>query len=57
MPKDSSTKYYQNNIDRQQKSLWKSLQRKEKQQCCRERYKNVPEDEKQKLVEYRKNIK
>ena len=57
MPKDSSTKYYQNNIDRQQKSSWKSLQRKEKQQFCRERYKNVPEDEKQKLVEYRKNIK
>ena len=28
--------------------------KKKKQQCGVERYKNLPEDEKQKLVEYRK---
>ena len=50
--KDPSAKYYQNNKERLQKSLGKIS----KQQHDCEWYKNFPEDEKQKSVEYRKNI-
>ena len=54
MSKDSSYKYYQNNKERPQKNLvidiYLSLSKEEW-------YKNLPEDEKQKLVEYKKNIK
>ena len=33
------------------------MKKKKKLQYGRERYKNLPKDERQKLVEYRKNIK
>ena len=56
--KDSSAKSYQNKKEKLQKSLWKISKSKEEkgkeQQYGRERYKNLPEDEKQKLVEYKK---
>ena len=63
MSKDSSAKYYQNNKERLQKKklmrdtkvfLKKKKKRKWQYGPCR--YKNLPEDGKQKLVEYRKNI-
>ena len=44
MPKDSSAKYYQGNKER--------LQKEEKRPYGREQHKNLPEDEKQKPVEY-----
>ena len=54
--KDSSAKYYQNNIERLQlkaceryQSLPKEDKEKKWQYGC-ERYKNLPEDEKQRLV-------
>ena len=62
MSKDSSAKYYQNNKERLQKNLVKGIKvflkkkEKKKQQYGRERCKNLPEDEKQRLLEYRKNI-
>ena len=62
MPKDSSAKYYQNNKERLQKNLVKGIKvflkkkEKKKQQYGSERCKNLPEDEKQRLLEYRKNI-
>ena len=57
MSKDSRAKYYKNNKERLQKKLVKDIkEEKEKKRLyvC-EQYKNPPEDEKQKLVEYRKN--
>ena len=56
MSKDSSAKYYQNNIERLPKKArerYQSLskEKKENQKNCREQYKNLPEDEEQKLVE------
>ena len=51
MFKDLSAKYYQNNKERLQKKV-----HERKQQYDREPYKNLPEDEKQKPVEYRKKI-
>ena len=57
MSKDSRAKYYKNNKERLQKKLVKDIkEEKEKKRLyvC-EQYKNLPEDEKQKLVEYRKN--
>ena len=48
MSKDSSAKYYQNIKERYQKK-----NKKKRQYSC-EWYKNLLEDEKQKLVEYRK---
>ena len=56
MSKDSSAKYYQNNIERLPKKArerYQSLSKEEKenQKNCREQYKNLPEDEEQKLVE------
>ena len=60
MFKKLSAKYYQENKERLQKKLVKDIKmflkkkKKKKQQYSRERYKNLSEDEKQKLVEYRK---
>ena len=60
MFKKLSAKYYQENKERLQKKLVKDIKmflkkkKKKKQQYGRERYKNLSEDEKQKLVEYRK---
>ena len=61
MSKDSPAKYYQNNKDKLQnkareryQSLSKGEKEKKNQQYGCEQYKNLPEDEKQKLVEYRK---
>ena len=62
MSKDASAKYYQNNKERLQKkareryqSLSKELKDK-KQQYGREIYNNLPKNEKQKLIECKKNI-
>ena len=60
MFKKLSAKYYQVNEKRLQKKLVKDIKiflkkiKKKKQQCGCEQYKNLPENEKQKLVEYRK---
>ena len=57
MSKTSSAKYYQDNKERLQKNPWKIsvfLKKKKKRQYGRERYKNLSEDEKRKLIEYRK---
>ena len=56
--KYSSAKYYQNK-ERLQKKIKKDIKlflikKKKKAAICL--YKNLPEDEKQRLVEYRKNI-
>ena len=61
MPTDSSAKYNWDNKKRLQKkkrfvkhiSLFKE-EKEKKQQYGSERYKNLPEDEKQRLVGYRK---
>ena len=62
MSKDSSAKYYQNKKRRLQKKLVKDIkvflkQKNNKVIIWLERYKNLPEDEKQKLAEYRKKYK
>ena len=57
MSKNSSAKYYQENTERLQKKQKKqSLSKEEKKprQYDHEPSKNLPEDKKQKLVEYRK---
>ena len=54
MSKDSSAQWYQKNKEMLQKSYPK--QKKRKSDNMTERYKNLPEDEKQRLAEYRKNI-
>ena len=62
MSEDSSAKIYQNNKVRIQKKLLKDIKvflkkkNEKKWQYGRERYKNLPEDEKQKLAEYREKI-
>ena len=62
MYKKSSAKYYQENKETLQEKLTKVIKvflkkkKNEKQQYDRERYQNLSEDEKQKLVEYKKNI-
>ena len=62
MSKDLSAKYYRENKDRLQKKVHESYQslskeaKEIKQQYGRERYKHLSENEKQKLVECRKNI-
>ena len=62
MSEDSSAKIYQNNKERIQKKLLKDIkvflkkENEKKWQYGRERYKNLPEDEKQKLAEYREKI-
>ena len=52
MPKYSSANYHQNNIERLQKVFPKK--KSKKRHYGHERYNNLSEDEKQKLVEYRK---
>ena len=57
MSEDSSAKYNQDNKERLQKELVKNSNfflQKKKQQYGRERYKNISEDEKLKVIEYRK---
>ena len=60
MSKDSSAKYYRNNKERPHKKArerYQNLSKEEKdkkQQYGCEWCKNLPEDEKQKCVEYRK---
>ena len=61
--KGPSVEYYQNNKERLQiktleryQSHSKKEKEKKKQQCGCKRYKNITQDEKQKLVEYKKNV-
>ena len=60
MSKNLSAKYYQENKERLMKEFVKDMKiflkkiKKKKQQYSQERYKNLSEDEKQKLVEDRK---
>ena len=57
MSEDCSAKYNQDNKERLQKELVKNINfllQKKKQQYVRERYKNISEDEKPKVIEYRK---
>ena len=60
MSKTLSAKYYQQNKERLQGKLVKNIKifltkkKKKTRQYGRERYKNLPENEKQKLAEYRK---
>ena len=60
MSKNSSAKYYQDNKERLQKKLVKDIKvflkkkKKKKRQYGPERYEKLSEDEKQKLVAYRK---
>ena len=63
MTKDLSAKYYQDNKERLQKKLAidikisiKKKKEKDKWQYSPERFKNLPKDEKQKLVAYRKKF-
>ena len=59
MSKHSSDKYQDNKERLQRNSLWKIsvfLKKKKKQQYGHEQYKNLPENEKQKLVQLRKII-
>ena len=62
MSKDSSAKYYQKNkkffkkeLVKVLRSFWRIKQRKKRQYGC-ERYKNLPEGEKEELVQYKKNL-
>ena len=57
MSKDSSAKYYQNNKERLKKKLVKDIKffrQKKSDSMIASDTQNLPEDEKQKLVEYRK---
>ena len=59
MPKNLSSKYFQENIERLQKKAHErypnlSKREKKKQQYGLERYKNLSDEAKQKVVEYRK---
>ena len=62
MSKNLSAKYYQENKERLQKKLVKDIKiflkekKQKKRQYGGECYKNLSEDKKQKLVEYRKNL-
>ena len=62
MSENLSAKYYQEIKERLYKKLVKDIKiilikkKKKKRQYGRERYKNLSENEKNKLVEYRKNI-
>ena len=63
MSKNLSAKYYQENKERLQNKACGRYQnrftkeKERKQRSGRERYKNFSEDEKNKLFQYRKNIK
>ena len=54
MSKSISARYYEENKESLPKELMKDTKKEKKQQYGRERYKNLSEDEKQKLVEYNK---
>ena len=60
MPKNLSTKFYEENKERLQKNACERYQnlskeeKEKKQQYGQERYKNLSEDETQKLIYYRK---
>ena len=56
MSKDLLSKYYQDNKEKLLKNIKAFLKKKKekKQQYGQEQYKNLSEDEKQKLAEYRK---
>ena len=57
MSKNLSLKYFRENKERLQKNIKIFLKKKnKKRQYGRERYKNLSEDQKQKVAEYRKNI-
>ena len=57
MSKNLSLKYFLENKERLQKNIKIFLKKKKKKrQYGRERYKNLSEDQKQKVAEYRKNI-
>ena len=60
MSKNSSAKYHQDNNERLKKRPVKDikifLKKERNQKHSRERYKNLSEDEKKKLFEYKKNI-
>ena len=62
MPKNVAAKYYQENKERRQKQIVKDInvflrkEKKKRQQYGRERYKNLSDDEQQKLVEIEKSI-
>ena len=57
MSKNLSLKYFRENKERLQKNIKIFLKKKKKKrQYGRERYKNLSEDQKQKVAEYRKNI-
>ena len=60
MYKNSSAKYYQKNKEILQQQIIRDIKfflkkRKKKQEYGPEQYKNLSEDEKQRLVEYRKS--
>ena len=64
MYQNTSAKHYQDNKEQLQKTLLKELNvflKKKKKESnnmvVKERYKNLPRNEKQNLVDYRKNIK
>ena len=61
MPKDSSAKYYQNIKERyklvKDTKVFLKKKKKKSNNYGREQYKNLIGGEKQKLMEYRKNIK
>ena len=64
MCQNTSAKHYQDNKEQLQKTLLKDLNvflKKKKKESnnmvVKERYKNLPRNEKQKLVDYRKKIK
>ena len=57
MPKNLSAKYYSDNKEQLQKKAGERYQSLEKMcQCGYEWYQNLPENEKQKLVEYKKKL-
>ena len=55
MFKELSAKYYQNNKERLQRKVL-SMRKKKKRQYGRKQYKNLSENERQRVVEYRKKI-
>ena len=52
--KNSTAKYYQNNKEKLQKNLVKDNKVLLKKKMKNEQYRNLPEDEKENAVEYRK---
>ena len=56
MSKKLSGKYYQDSKERLPKQDCESLSKAEKRSYGCEQYKNLPENEKQRLFKYKKNI-